>query len=221
MCGAECACALGCAPLDGNALPRAPIVGLARHSSVACHQNTRIIVRYGRAISMSNDVVSDRQHTAAQKAPAPRWGLPRLWPWALLCPVLLFAAYVLAGFYLVPGLVRSTATNWVRTNLDKPIALGEIKFNPLTFTLDVDDIALPSATMGARTPMVAAAHVRVGFSILSLFRVGLSLQPGHPGPAFHQCHHPSRWLAEPDRTPTPYTFAGAKSGGQDRCPLRP
>jgi hypothetical protein len=88
------------------------------------------------------------------------------WLWASLGLAVLFAAYLLAGFYLVPGLVRSTATNWVRTNLDKPIALGEIKFNPLTFTLDVDEIALPDT----RAPMVAVGHVRVGFSILSLFQ---------------------------------------------------
>ena len=85
--------------------------------------------------------------------------------WAVFALVL-FAAYVLAGFYLVPDLLRAQATGWVRTNLDKPIALGAIKFNPLTFTLDVDDIALPDA----RAPMVAAGHVRVGFSVLSLFQ---------------------------------------------------
>ena len=88
------------------------------------------------------------------------------WLWAALGLLVLFVAYLLAGFYLAPGLVRSVATNWVRTNLDKPIALGKIRVNPLTFTLDVDNIALPDA----RAPMVAAGHVRVGFSILSLFQ---------------------------------------------------
>jgi uncharacterized protein involved in outer membrane biogenesis len=95
-----------------------------------------------------------------------RWRVPGLWRWAVLSPVILFAAYLAAGFYLVPGFVRSQATSWVRTNIDKAIGLGEIKFNPLTFTLDIDDIALPAG----QRPMVAVKHLRVGFSILSLLQ---------------------------------------------------
>lgn len=66
----------------------------------------------------------------------------------------------------MPGLVRSQAAAWVKTNLDKQIALGEIRFNPLTFTLDVNDIAIPAGS----EPLVAAGHLRVSFSILSLFQ---------------------------------------------------
>jgi hypothetical protein len=78
---------------------------------------------------------------------------------------LLFAAYILAGFYLVPGLIRSQAVSWTKTNLNKSITLGQIRFNPLTFTLDINDLALPDA----QKPMLAVSHLRVGFSILSLF----------------------------------------------------
>ncbi|HEY1876575.1 MAG TPA: DUF748 domain-containing protein [Rhizomicrobium sp.] len=88
------------------------------------------------------------------------------WIWTGVVLVCLFTAYLVAGFYLVPGLVRSEAQSWVKTNLGKPIGLGRIKFNPLTITLDVDDIALPAA----QRPMVAVGHVRVGFSLLSLFQ---------------------------------------------------
>ncbi len=56
------------------------------------------------------------------------------WMWGLLTIAGLFCLYLLAGFFLVPDLVRSQATRWVRTNLDKQISLGEIHFNPLTFT---------------------------------------------------------------------------------------
>ncbi|HKQ09654.1 MAG TPA: DUF748 domain-containing protein, partial [Rhizomicrobium sp.] len=45
-------------------------------------------------------------------------------------------------------------------------ALGEIRFNPIHFTVDVSDIAVPDS----RQPMVAVAHLRLGFSILSLFQ---------------------------------------------------
>jgi hypothetical protein len=113
---------------------------------------------------MSNDVIPDRQHAAAHDTPHRRLAGP--WLWVPVSLLLVFAAYVLAGFYLVPDLLRAQATGWVKTNLDKPIALGAIKFNPLTFTLDVSDIAIPDA----QKPMVAVGHLRVGFSILSLFQ---------------------------------------------------
>ena len=86
------------------------------------------------------------------------------WMWGLLTIAGLFCLYLLAGFFLVPGLVRSQATQWVRTNLDKQISLGEIHFNPLTFTLDVNDMAI----VGGGAPMVGVGHLRVSFSPLSL-----------------------------------------------------
>jgi uncharacterized protein involved in outer membrane biogenesis len=83
--------------------------------------------------------------------------------------VLLFGAYLLAGFYLAPRLIRTEATAWVQTNLNKSLALGEIKVNPLTFKVDISDIAIPAeANLASKSPMVAAAHLRVGFSPLSL-----------------------------------------------------
>lgn len=78
--------------------------------------------------------------------------------------VLLFGAYLLAGFYLAPRLIRTQATDWVKVNLNKSIALGEIKVNPLSFKVDISDIAIPAAGR----PMVAVGHLRVGFSPLSL-----------------------------------------------------
>jgi uncharacterized protein involved in outer membrane biogenesis len=94
-----------------------------------------------------------------------RWR-PGRWVRIGLALTLLFVCYLLAGFYLIPSLVRSQAQAWARTNLDKSLALGEIKFNPLTFTLEVSDLVIPQ---GPR-PMVAIGHLRVSFSVLSLFQ---------------------------------------------------
>jgi len=91
----------------------------------------------------------------------------RKWIWAASALVLVIAAYLLAGYFLVPRLIRSQATAWVQTNLDKPLALGEIKFDPLRFTVDVSDIAIPDAQ---QQPIVAVGHLKIGFSILSLFQ---------------------------------------------------
>jgi uncharacterized protein involved in outer membrane biogenesis len=94
-----------------------------------------------------------------------RWR-PGKWTWGGLVLVLLVVSYIVAGFYLAPRLIRSEATAWVKTNLNKPLALGEIKFNPLTFTLDVSDLAIPADAK----PILSIGHLRVGFSILSLFQ---------------------------------------------------
>lgn len=104
-------------------------------------------------------------HDNPDGKPGARWR-PGKWAWGGLVLALLAICYVLAGFYLAPGLIRSQAQAWVKTNLEKPLALGEIKFNPLTFTLDVSDIAIPQGPQ----PMVAVGHLRVSFSILSLFQ---------------------------------------------------
>lgn len=93
-------------------------------------------------------------------------GFLRRWLWRAAAAALVIGCYLLAGFYLVPDLIRSQATEWVKTNLDKPIALGDIHFNPITFTTDIDALAIPDAAH----PMVAVGHLRIGFSILSLFQ---------------------------------------------------
>jgi len=95
-----------------------------------------------------------------------RNGTMRRWILGALALVLFAGCYLWAGFALVPGLIRTQATAWVKTNLNKPIALGEIRFNPITFTVDVSDIAIP----GPGRPMVAVGHLRIGFSVLSLFQ---------------------------------------------------
>src|SRR5579871_1661334 len=102
---------------------------------------------------------------SGDQAPAKRlwhrkWGI---WLGAL---AVLFGAYLLAGFLLVPGLIRSQTTAWVKTNLGKEIVLGEIKFNPFTLSLDASDIAIP----GQNGPMVALGHLRVSFALLSIFQ---------------------------------------------------
>jgi uncharacterized protein involved in outer membrane biogenesis len=92
-----------------------------------------------------------------------RW---RVWAWSGFAFALLTVFYTLAGFYLAPRLIRSQATAWAQTNLDKKLGLGEIRFNPFTFTLDIDDIEMPEGGL----PMVAVGHLRVSFSIFSLFQ---------------------------------------------------
>ncbi|MFC3550411.1 DUF748 domain-containing protein [Lysobacter cavernae] len=81
--------------------------------------------------------------------------------------VLAVGLYALAGFWLVPKLIRSQATQFVATELrDKSLALGEIRFNPFNFQLDVRDIAI--SDRGKR--MVALQRLFADFEAKSLWK---------------------------------------------------
>jgi uncharacterized protein involved in outer membrane biogenesis len=105
---------------------------------------------------------------AADAATAPAAGPRRLWLrggiWGGAVVAVLAATYLLAGWYAVPRLLRHAADGWAADTLHKPIHIGDIRFDPIHFTLDVQDLAIPE---GPR-PMLAAEHIHVRFSILSL-----------------------------------------------------
>lgn len=91
-------------------------------------------------------------------------GALRIWAWAGLAVALLFGAYVVAGYTIVPGIIRSQAVKWADEKLHKQLALGEIRFDPFRLAVDIEDIALP-----AEAPMVKVGALRVDISFLSLF----------------------------------------------------
>ena len=104
----------------------------------------------------------------AAPAETPTKGKRRPWlkraVWAGAIVVLLAGSYLLGGYYLVPRLLRDAAEKWAQDTLHKPIRIGEIKFDPIHFTLDVQDLAIPEDPK----PMLAADRIHVGFSILSV-----------------------------------------------------
>lgn len=90
---------------------------------------------------------------------------------ALASVAVLVGLYALAGYYLVPKMVRrSMATDWTREELGKTLTMGEIAFDPFTLTLDIADAAIagPTNANGAK-PMVAASHLRIDAQASSLF----------------------------------------------------
>ena len=77
---------------------------------------------------------------------------------ALSIVVFLVALYTVVGFWAVPHFLRSGLTDFVNTHYQRKVSLGDIRFNPYTFTLDVADFSLPD-TDGE--PMLAFGRLHV------------------------------------------------------------
>jgi uncharacterized protein involved in outer membrane biogenesis len=87
--------------------------------------------------------------------------------WKLLAALgLAFTTYTLAGFFLVPWLAKSYVESYVRDDLKRQIAIGEISFNPFTFATDVRNFAISEAD---GSPIASFDLLRVDFSLSSIF----------------------------------------------------
>ncbi len=94
--------------------------------------------------------------------------LSRLWGclrhvhlWVLVA----VALYTLAGFFLVPWLAGWIAEDKVREDLGRELRIGDIDFNPYTFTLQVTDFALADPD---GHELVAFDRLFVNFTLVSL-----------------------------------------------------
>ena len=86
--------------------------------------------------------------------------------WLFAAPLALFGLYVLAGFKLAPGIVRSQAIDFVRENYARELTLGEVTINPLKLQAEIKDLSLPD-TDGK--PMVAFRRLFVDFELSSIW----------------------------------------------------
>lgn len=90
--------------------------------------------------------------------------LRRRWLTALVAVLVLFLAYLWAGYVLAPRLIRSEAMRWARARPALALSLGLIKVDPLHFTLTVHDLQL--RTPGQ--PIASFKRLFVGLAPLSL-----------------------------------------------------
>jgi hypothetical protein len=88
---------------------------------------------------------------------------------ALSIVVFLVALYTVAGFWAVPHFLRSGLTDFVNTHYQRKVSLGDIRFNPYTFKLDIADFSLPDAD---GEPMLAFGQLHVDLELVSLVRLG-------------------------------------------------
>ncbi len=87
--------------------------------------------------------------------------------------VALVAAYAAAGFFLVPYLLRSSLTDFAAEHYGRSVAIGEIRFNPFTLTLEMTDFSFPDADS---QPMFGFGRLLVDGDVATLWRRGLSLR---------------------------------------------
>ncbi|MCC7463960.1 MAG: DUF748 domain-containing protein, partial [Gammaproteobacteria bacterium] len=84
------------------------------------------------------------------------------WRW-LLTVAMVLLLWALAGFVLVPRLARSAIEGYVRQDLGRRVAIGDIAFNPFTLTAEVRTFALAEAD---GTPLASFALLRVNAEAL-------------------------------------------------------
>ncbi len=86
---------------------------------------------------------------------------------------MLVAVYAAAGFWLVPKILRSKAESFVADNYQRKLSIGEIRFNPFKFQLDVDRFSMPDAD---GKPLASFDSLLVNLELSSLWRRGASFK---------------------------------------------
>ncbi len=87
--------------------------------------------------------------------------------------VLLVVAYAAFGFWGVPAILRSQMTEVVAENYGRELSIGDIRFNPFTFTLRMQQLSLPDADA---QPLLGFENLLVDLDVSTLWRRGLSLR---------------------------------------------
>lgn len=85
----------------------------------------------------------------------------------------LVLCYILAGFFLVPYLARSQLNDYVTNTLHRQVAVGDIRFNPLTFEASVSQLALQEAD---GSPLVGLRHLYVNAELSSIWHRAVVLK---------------------------------------------
>src|SRR5215470_11377607 len=81
--------------------------------------------------------------------------------------VFLVLAYTLVGFLLVPRLIRTYAPQYVQEQLKRRAEIGEVRFNPLLFKLEIKQFRLREAD---GRPLLGFDRLFVDFELSSLVR---------------------------------------------------
>ncbi len=81
--------------------------------------------------------------------------------------IAIVCAYTAFGFIGVPRLMRSQLQSFLTEHYGRQAAIGEIRFNPYTFALDVREFSLPEAD---GQPLLGFGRLFVDLDIATLWR---------------------------------------------------
>jgi hypothetical protein len=82
-------------------------------------------------------------------------------------------AYAAAGFLLVPRWIRSELVGLTARDFGRTLSLGEVRFDPFTWALEIKDFSLPDAD---GTPMVTFRRLQVAVGLSSVWHLAPSLR---------------------------------------------
>ena len=85
----------------------------------------------------------------------------------------ILAVYAALGFLAVPRILTGIARDTVKADFGRDLAIGDLRFNPFTLTLEVDKLALPDAD---GSPLLAFDRLLVDFELNSLWRRAFSFR---------------------------------------------
>ena len=102
--------------------------------------------------------------------------MPGVWGrrWLVILAILagLVGLYAAVGFLLVPRWTRSELVGLVAQDYGRTLSIGDVSFNPFTWTLDISDFSLPDAD---GRPMISFGRLEVAVGISSVPRLAPSL----------------------------------------------
>ncbi|MGH8149921.1 MAG: DUF748 domain-containing protein [Steroidobacteraceae bacterium] len=91
--------------------------------------------------------------------------------YAAVVAAVVVGLYAIAGFVVVPRVLRSELTTFVFTHYHRQLTLDDVRFNPFTLTLDTGAISFPDTDAA---PMLSVAGLHVELQLASLWRRGAS-----------------------------------------------
>ncbi|HEX5459164.1 MAG TPA: DUF748 domain-containing protein [Steroidobacteraceae bacterium] len=84
----------------------------------------------------------------------------------------LVALYAAVGFLLVPRWIRSELVGLTARDFGRTLSIGDVRFNPFTWTLEITEFSLPDAD---GRPMISFGRLEVAVGIASVTRLAPSL----------------------------------------------
>ena len=94
--------------------------------------------------------------------------------WLVILAILagLVGLYAAVGFLLIPRLVRSEMVGLAARDFGRTLTVGDVRFNPFTWTLDISDVSFPDAD---GRPLISFGRLQVSIGISSVPRLAPSL----------------------------------------------